>query len=82
MFVSAMHLRIMTGQYYTNVLFASDSQLSFIGRDDFDLNGETISSTDYTRRRWLDKDLYGTILSANYQKEYTQINLGGGYYIY
>ncbi|MEL6305272.1 MAG: TonB-dependent receptor plug domain-containing protein, partial [Bacteroidota bacterium] len=46
--------------YYTNVLFASDSQLSFIGRDNFDLNGETITSTDYTRRRWLDNDLYGT----------------------
>ncbi|MEM8765057.1 MAG: TonB-dependent receptor [Bacteroidota bacterium] len=68
--------------YYTNVLFASDSQLSFIGRDDFDLNGETISSTDYTRRRWLDNDLYGTIFSANYQKESTQIILGGGYNIY
>ena len=68
--------------YYTNVLFASDSQLSFIGRDNFDLNGTTISSTDYTRRRWLDNDLYGTIFSANYQKESTEVILGGGYNIY
>ncbi|MGB7394759.1 MAG: TonB-dependent receptor [Pricia sp.] len=65
--------------YYTNILFSGDSQLSFIGRDDFMLNGTEIVSTDYIRRRWLDNDFYGTVFSAEYSSEKLNLILGGGY---
>jgi iron complex outermembrane receptor protein len=65
--------------YYTNILFSNDPELSFIGRDNFTLNGEAITSTDYTRRRWLDNDFYGTVFSANYRNEDLDIISGGGW---
>ncbi len=68
--------------YYSNILFAEDSQLSFIGREDFTLNGEEVNSTDYIRRRWLDNDFYGTVFSATYAQAPVRIVLGGGYNFY
>ncbi len=65
--------------YYTNILFSNDSQLSFIGRDNFVLNGEEITSSDYTRRRWLDNDFYGTVFSTNYKNEDLDLIFGGGW---
>jgi len=62
-----------------NVGFSGDSQLSFIGRDNFFLNGEEITSTDYTRRRWLDNDFYGTVFSANYTNDKLNFIAGGGW---
>ena len=64
---------------YTNVYFREDSSLSFIGRDNFILDGEEISSTDYTRRRWLDNNFYGTVFSANYVKDKLNFVIGGGW---
>ena len=64
--------------YYTNILFSGDSQLSFIGREAFTLNGVDINSTDYIRRRWLDNDFYGTVFSASYQKDNLGLIFGGG----
>ncbi|MBU2974530.1 TonB-dependent receptor [Zobellia sp. B3R18] len=68
--------------YYTNVLYEGDSQLNFIGRDNFILNGEEITSTDYIRRRWLDNKFYGTVFSANYTKDRLDVILGGGWNSY
>ncbi len=65
--------------YDTNVSFSGDSQLSFIGRENFTLNGREITSTDYTRRRWLDNDFYGTVLSANYANDKFNFIVGGGW---
>ncbi|NHF58714.1 TonB-dependent receptor [Flavobacteriaceae bacterium TP-CH-4] len=65
--------------YYTNVLFSGDSQLSFIGRENFTLNGTEITATDYIRRRWLDNDFYGTVFSAIYSQEKLNLILGGGW---
>ncbi|QIE59532.1 TonB-dependent receptor [Rasiella rasia] len=53
--------------YYTNVLFSGDSQFDFLGAEPIELNGETISSTDYIRRRWLDNDFYAVNANANYK---------------
>jgi iron complex outermembrane receptor protein len=64
---------------YTNVYFADDSQFSFLGLDPITVNGETITSTDYTRRKWLDNDFYGTTFSANYKADKLDVILGGGY---
>jgi iron complex outermembrane receptor protein len=64
---------------YTNVFGSEDSQFSFLGLDPIIVNGETITSTDYTRRKWLDNDFYGTTFSANYKAEKLDVILGGGY---
>jgi iron complex outermembrane receptor protein len=64
---------------YTNVFGYQDSQFSFLGLDPITVNGETITSTDYTRRKWLDNDFYGTTFSANYKVEKLDVILGGGY---
>lgn len=41
--------------------------------------GDTFSSTNLTRRLWLDNYYYGGIFSLVYQKNKTQFILGGGY---
>lgn len=64
---------------YTNVLFEDDSKFSFISLEPVTVNGETITSTDYTRRKWLDNDFYGTTFSANYKVEKLDVIVGGGY---
>ena len=64
---------------YTNVFGWNDSQFSFLGLDPITVNGNPISSTDYTRRKWLDNDFYGTTFSANYKNEKIDFVLGGGY---
>lgn len=42
----------------------------------------TIKRTDLVRRLWLDNYFYGTIFSAQYQKNKTQLIIGGGYNAY
>ena len=64
---------------YTNVFYVNDSQFSFLGLDPITVNGETITSTDYTRRKWLDNDFYGTTFSTNYKNGKLDIILGGGW---
>ena len=64
---------------YTNDYYANDSQFSFLGLDPIAVNGQTITSTDYTRRKWLDNDFYGTTFSTNYKVEKLDFILGGGY---
>ncbi len=65
--------------YDNNVAFSGDSQLSFIGRENFMLNGQEITTTDYTRRRWLDNDFYGAVFSANYVNKAFNFIVGGGW---
>lgn len=64
---------------YTTIFYANDSQFSFLGLDPIIVDGQTITSTDYTRRKWLDNDFYGTTFSTNYKAEKLDIILGGGY---
>ena len=67
--------------YYTNILFSGDSQFDFLGADPIELNGETISSTDYIRRRWLDNDFYAINANVNYKDNSWDIS-GGAFYSY
>lgn len=64
---------------YTKVYYANDSQFSFLGLDPITVNGQTITSTDYTRRKWLDNDFYGTTFSANYKADKLDVIFGGAY---
>jgi iron complex outermembrane receptor protein len=68
--------------YYTNILFAPDAQLSFLGLDNPVINGEEITTMDYVRRRWLDNDFYGTVFSGEYRDGPWQFILGGGWNTY
>ncbi|MFN0081278.1 MAG: TonB-dependent receptor plug domain-containing protein, partial [Ferruginibacter sp.] len=45
-------------------------------------NTGSIQSTDLVRRLWLDNNFYGTIFSGQYDKNKTQVIVGGGYNIY
>lgn len=62
--------------YYSNVFFAPDATFGFLGKTPITVNGETIDSQDYVRRRWLDNDFYVLNASANYKDE--QVNFISG----
>lgn len=63
---------------YTNIYGSNDSQFSFLGLTPITVNGNLITSTDYTRRKWLDNDFYGTTFSAKYKNESIDFIIGGG----
>lgn len=65
--------------YYTNVLFSGDSSFDFLGLDPITVDGETVNSMDYARRRWLDNDFYVVNASANYKNESTDASFGFSY---
>ncbi|TAG39121.1 MAG: TonB-dependent receptor [Cytophagia bacterium] len=46
------------------------------------IGNQTIRRTDLIRRRWLDNDFYGTVFSANYQKDKIDFTLGGAWNTY
>lgn len=63
--------------YYSNVLFSDNSQLVFLGLQDLIIDGNTISSMDYIRKRWLDNDFFGATFSLNYRNGKTDLLFGG-----
>jgi iron complex outermembrane receptor protein len=65
--------------FYTNIYWSEDSKYSFLGLNPITVDGNTINSTDYTRRKWLNNDFYGTTFSANYKKDKMDFVIGGGY---
>jgi iron complex outermembrane receptor protein len=67
--------------YYSNVLFSGASQFDFLGAEPVVIDGETVTSTDYLRRRWLDNDFYVVNGSVNYKDENWDIS-GGLFYSY
>ncbi len=64
--------------YYKNILFSTDSEYTFLNLNPITVNGETITSTDYIRRKWLDNDFFGTTFSANYKNRNLDLVVGGG----
>ncbi len=64
--------------YYTNILFAPDAQLSFLGLAPVTIDGQEVQSMDYIRRRWLDNDFYGVVYAAEYGNGPWELTLGGG----
>ena len=55
--------------------YKADAKLSDYNLPDYG----TIKKTDLIRRLWLDNNFYGTIFSLQYDKNETQVILGGGY---
>ncbi|TDQ33182.1 TonB-dependent receptor [Zeaxanthinibacter enoshimensis] len=62
--------------------FREDDDLETYGIAPATIDGETVSTTDLVRRRWLDNDFYGALFSAEYENERFNLILGSGYHIY
>lgn len=62
--------------------FREDDDFATYGMEAVTVNGEEVTTTDLVRRRWLDNDFYGTVLSAKYSEEGFNLILGGGFNIY
>lgn len=59
--------------------YKEEEDFANYGFDELVVNGNTLNTTDLIRRRWLDNDFYGTVFSANYQKDRLNVILGGGW---
>lgn len=65
--------------YYTNILFSGDAQLDFFGVDPVTIDGETFTTTDYVRRRWLDNNFVAVNANLNYKNNFVDA-IGGVFY--
>ncbi len=59
--------------------FRIDDDLDEYLLNDVVIGGQTISSTDLIRRRWLDNDFYGITYGINYEEGAVSAVLGGAY---
>lgn len=66
-------------QYQDQDNFTHDTDLGFYGISPLAVGGDTITSSDVVRRRWLDNDFYGGIASLNYRRKNNDIWVGGGW---
>ncbi len=73
---AALHYTYGRGFYEE---FRYDDDFENYGLGDVVIGGETISSTDLVRRRWLDNDFYGVTYSINYEKGKLNSILGGAW---
>jgi iron complex outermembrane receptor protein len=71
---AALHYTKGKGYYEE---YKSNDALANYGISDFIFPGNTITSTDLIRQRWLDNDFYGFTWSANYSKNKFQVTFGG-----
>ena len=65
-----------------NILFDGSSTLSFYGLSPIIIGGETITSTDIVRRRWLDNHYYVLSGNVNYKDDHFDITSGLFYSTY
>ncbi|MEB3347590.1 TonB-dependent receptor [Aquimarina gracilis] len=61
-----------------NVNFGNESTLAFYGLEDVEIGGETITTSDIIRRRWLDNDFY--VINANVNYKDTSWDVTSGFY--
>jgi len=59
--------------------YREDDDFATYGITPFEVDGELVTSTDLIRRRWLDNDFYGTVLSTQYTADRWDLTLGGGW---
>lgn len=62
--------------------YKAQESLADYGLPDYNDGTTTITETDLVRKLWLDNYFYGSIFSLQYQKNKTQMILGGGYNAY
>ncbi|NNK28056.1 MAG: TonB-dependent receptor, partial [Flavobacteriaceae bacterium] len=59
-----------------NVLFDGSSELAFYGLSPVNIGGETVTTSDLVRRRWLDNDFY--VFSGNVNYKDNQLDMASG----
>ncbi len=59
--------------------YREDDDFETYGFEPIEVNGETVTTTDLIRRRWLDNNFYGTVFSAEYTETDWNLILGGGW---
>ena len=67
-------------QYEENTY--DDNHFSDYGLADPIIGNDTINTSDFIRRRWLDNHFYGIVASVHYQKKKWKAWFGGAYNIY
>ncbi|MDO1501827.1 TonB-dependent receptor [Winogradskyella maritima] len=67
---------------YSNIYFSDDATFDFLGLEPINMDGETINSMDYIRRRWLDNNFYVINASANYKENNLNAIFGTSYSYY
>lgn len=73
---AALHYTYGRGYYEE---YREDDEFANYGLPDVVIGGETISSTDLIRRRWLKNDFYGVTYSLNYEREKFDFVFGGAW---
>lgn len=73
---AALHYTPGKGYYEE---YRYDNDFEDYGIDPITIGGETITSSDLIRRRWLDNDFYGITYSVNYQKNNLDLIVGGAW---
>jgi iron complex outermembrane recepter protein len=68
--------------FYQNVFFSDDSKFSFLGLNPINVDGNTVESMDYARRKWLDNDYYVANFSLNYKYDKLDLIAGGSFNLY
>jgi iron complex outermembrane receptor protein len=62
--------------------YVQDAAFADLGLPDVTIGNTTIEASDVIVRRWLDNDYYGATFSANYEKNKTNLTLGGAFSSY
>ncbi|MDG2059549.1 MAG: TonB-dependent receptor, partial [Flavobacteriales bacterium] len=66
------------GDKYNSLLnYGSEEDLADYGLNNSIVNGDTITTTNLIRRKWLDNDFYGVTFSANHSTKKMNFILGG-----
>ncbi|AEV33810.1 outer membrane receptor protein [Owenweeksia hongkongensis DSM 17368] len=73
---AALHYTWGRGYYEQ---YRKDDDLAHYGLDDVILGGDTVTSTDLIRRRWLNNNLIGTTYSLQADLNQLQLTFGGAY---
>ncbi|WP_417589303.1 TonB-dependent receptor [Owenweeksia hongkongensis] len=73
---AALHYTWGRGYYEQ---YRKDDDLAHYGLDDVILGGDTVTSTDLIRRRWLNNNLIGTTYSLQADLNKLQLTFGGAY---
>lgn len=74
-FNAALHYTRGLGYYEQ---YRIEDDFGTYGFDPVVVSGDTVTTTDLIRRRWLDNHFYGGIYSLNYMKNGLQLTFGGG----
>ncbi|NUO03190.1 MAG: TonB-dependent receptor [Saprospiraceae bacterium] len=79
----AMALHYTKGSGYYEQ-YKADEGFEDYGLTPLLIGGDSVTTTDLVRQRWLDNDFYGTTYSLNYSTNNGQLTaiLGGGYHVY